>query len=125
MTDTKPIAALILDETLWPRHNISAANLAAITEAVRAGATMPPVVIDAKTSKVIDGGTASTPSSTCTGPNMRSGSTPTATATKPPCSPTPSPSTSAAATTSPDGISPAAPNSPKTSDSRSPPSPIS
>ena len=55
MTDTKPIAALILDETLWPRHNISAANLAAITEAVRAGATMPPVVIDAKTSKVIDG----------------------------------------------------------------------
>lgn len=55
MPDTKPIAALILDETFWPRHAISATNQAAIVEAIRAGEVMPPIVINAKSNTVIDG----------------------------------------------------------------------
>ena len=52
---TKPIASLQLDETIWPRGSIVAANVAAIAEAMRLGETMPPIVIDRKTSKVVDG----------------------------------------------------------------------
>jgi hypothetical protein len=54
-TETRPLATLVLDETLYPRHALSAVNVSAITEALRAGEVMPPVLIDAKTTKVVDG----------------------------------------------------------------------
>jgi hypothetical protein len=55
MSDTKPIASLVLDETIWPRHQLINANVAAMVEAIRVGMEMPPVLIDVKTSKVVDG----------------------------------------------------------------------
>ena len=54
MTITKPIASLTLDEKLYPRHTISAPNLASIMEAIRLGEQMPPIVISQK-DVVIDG----------------------------------------------------------------------
>lgn len=53
--DTKPIAALVLDETIYPRHTISMANVGAIAEAIQAGAEIPPILINARTNQVIDG----------------------------------------------------------------------
>jgi len=50
-----PLAQIIVDETLYPRHKVSAGNVALLKEALRSGATLPPVVLDAKTKKVIDG----------------------------------------------------------------------
>jgi len=49
------LAELIVDETLYPRHKISAGNVAILKEALRSGAIFPPIVLDEKTKKVIDG----------------------------------------------------------------------
>ena len=49
------ISELILDENLYPRHKISSYNVSMMVEALQAGAKMPPIVVDAKTHKVIDG----------------------------------------------------------------------
>lgn len=49
------IAEIIVDETLYPRHKISEGNILQLKEALRAGATLPPVVLDRETKKVIDG----------------------------------------------------------------------
>lgn len=54
-TGTRNLASLVLDETLHPRHAISNYNIAQLTEALRAGEILPPVLIDNKSGKVIDG----------------------------------------------------------------------
>lgn len=49
------IANLVLDETIYPRHTISMANVGAIAEAIMAGASIPPILIDQGSNRVIDG----------------------------------------------------------------------
>ena len=49
------LASIIVDETIYPRHKISAGNVAILKEALRSGATFPPIILDMKTKKVIDG----------------------------------------------------------------------
>ena len=55
MNKSMSVSELLLDETLYPRHKVSAYNVNRIMEALQAGATMPPIVVDEKTHKVIDG----------------------------------------------------------------------
>lgn len=58
MTDTTrtvKISSLILDETLYPRHSISAANRSSIIEAIHAGKTLDPILVAARTNTVVDG----------------------------------------------------------------------
>jgi len=50
-----PLAKIIIDETIYPRHKVSAGNVAILKEALRSGATLPPIILDEKTMKVIDG----------------------------------------------------------------------
>src|SRR5947209_20211520 len=47
--------ALVLDYSLYPRHKIDADNLRRITYAREAGAVLPPVIADRKSSRIIDG----------------------------------------------------------------------
>lgn len=54
-TETLKIANLVLDETIWPRHSISSANVSSIAEAVTAGEIMPPVVVASRSHVVVDG----------------------------------------------------------------------
>lgn len=49
------IAELILDYNLYPRTVVDRQHIAYMAEAENAGAKLPPVLIDAKTKKVIDG----------------------------------------------------------------------
>jgi len=51
----KQIASLVLDETIYPRHTVSVANVSAIAEAILAGADIPPILIDSGSNRVIDG----------------------------------------------------------------------
>jgi len=51
----KSIASLVFDESIWPRHKISESNIGAIREAILAEAEIPPILIDAKSSRVVDG----------------------------------------------------------------------
>lgn len=48
-------AGLILDFDLYPRHDVDNHNIRCIVTAIEAGETMPPVVIDKKSKRVIDG----------------------------------------------------------------------
>jgi hypothetical protein len=53
---TQTIASLVLDDTtIYPRHSVSSSNISGMKEAIRAGTEMPPITIDDKTNKVIDG----------------------------------------------------------------------
>jgi hypothetical protein len=49
------LAKIVLDETLYPRHKISDSNVSQLVEAIKAGAILPPIILDEKTLKVIDG----------------------------------------------------------------------
>ena len=49
------IARLVLDESIYPRHSVNSANIAAITEAVLAGETMPPILVNRQSLQVVDG----------------------------------------------------------------------
>lgn len=52
------IAVLILDWNLWPRasvNQIDYAHVKKMVEAAKAGDTLPPIVVDKKTKKVVDG----------------------------------------------------------------------
>lgn len=54
-TTEVPIGLVMIDETLYPRHKISSGNVARLMEALKAGATFPPVILDEATKKVVDG----------------------------------------------------------------------
>lgn len=54
-TETIDVGSVLIDETLYPRHKLSAQNVTYLKEAIRAGTELPPIVIDAKTRKVVDG----------------------------------------------------------------------
>lgn len=46
---------LVLDFDLYPRNNVDSHNVGVLVNALAAGATLPPVVIDKKSKRVIDG----------------------------------------------------------------------
>ena len=57
---TKQIASLVLDETIYPRHTVSIANVSSIAEAIMAGATVPPILVSRSSNaslnnRVVDG----------------------------------------------------------------------
>jgi hypothetical protein len=58
---TKPVvkvikaARLVLDYELYPRHEISASLVADLVRARKAGETLPPIIVDARTLRVVDG----------------------------------------------------------------------
>jgi hypothetical protein len=49
------VASLVLDFTLYPRNNVDSGNVANIVQALEAGTELPPVIIDKKSRRVIDG----------------------------------------------------------------------
>ena len=48
-------ADILLDYTLHPRNNVDAHNVRSICDALEAGETMPPVIIERKSKRVVDG----------------------------------------------------------------------
>lgn len=48
-------AELVLDFDLYPRNNVDSNNVAYLVAALAAGVELPPVVIDRKTKRVVDG----------------------------------------------------------------------
>lgn len=50
-----PVNSLILDFDLYPRANIDSHNVTLLVEALTAGVELPPITIDKKSRKVIDG----------------------------------------------------------------------
>jgi ParB-like chromosome segregation protein Spo0J len=54
MTTIK-IAELVFDTTVYPRMNIDSAHVGHIAQAMQAGADMPPIVVEKKTYRIIDG----------------------------------------------------------------------
>lgn len=52
---TMKAAELVLDFDLYPRNNVDQHNIKNLVDALAAGAELPPVIIDAKSKRVIDG----------------------------------------------------------------------
>lgn len=48
-------ASIILDYSLYPRHQIDAHHVGEIREAMRSGVTMPPIITDKKSKRAVDG----------------------------------------------------------------------
>lgn len=46
---------LVLDGDLWPRQDMQAYDKTSIVEALQAGTELPPIIVDKKTKKVVDG----------------------------------------------------------------------
>jgi len=49
------VAILVLDFDLYPRNNVDSHNVRSIVDAITEGETMPPVIIDRKSKRVVDG----------------------------------------------------------------------
>lgn len=54
-TEMIPFAELVFDFDIYPRHQIDATNVRSIREAIEAGDVPPPIVVDRKSMRVIDG----------------------------------------------------------------------
>jgi ParB-like nuclease domain len=46
---------VVLDETLYPRKSVSEYNVVRLANAIEAGASMPPIVLEIKTHRLVDG----------------------------------------------------------------------
>lgn len=55
MIEQIPIATLVEDMSVYPRHAVDDANVASLVAAIHAGATLPPIVADLKSKRVTDG----------------------------------------------------------------------
>jgi hypothetical protein len=55
MTRTLPLAKLVEDMALYPRHVVDDIHVARLVEALRAGAQLPPVIAEAKSNRIVDG----------------------------------------------------------------------
>jgi len=53
--ETVPAASLVEDFSVYPRHDVDGAHVADLARAVRAGATLPPVVADRASRRLADG----------------------------------------------------------------------
>lgn len=49
------IAELVLDYAIYPRNNVDDQNVRYIMDAMNAGEVMPPVIVDRKTKRIVDG----------------------------------------------------------------------
>lgn len=48
-------ASLVLDFDFYPRYNVDSHNIRSLADALAAGAELPPVIIDKKSKRVVDG----------------------------------------------------------------------
>ncbi len=58
-TETKvkvPLSQIIFDFNIYPRHKVSEYHVNELVEALKGGASFPPIVLDKKTNRIIDGG---------------------------------------------------------------------
>lgn len=49
------LADIVRDESLYPRHRVDETHVTALGEALRAGAVLPPLVVEAKSRRLVDG----------------------------------------------------------------------
>ena len=54
-TRRRLVSGLVLDRELSPRARLGSNHVRQLTEAIRAGATLPPIVVERDTSRVVDG----------------------------------------------------------------------
>lgn len=50
-----PLASLVEDYSIYPRHAVDDANVSSLVNALKAGATLPPIVIDRRSRRISDG----------------------------------------------------------------------
>lgn len=50
-----PLASLIEDFSIYPRHAVDDANVASLVNALKSGQTLPPVVAERKSKRIVDG----------------------------------------------------------------------
>lgn len=55
MTIDTRISTLVEDMTLYPRHNVDDTHVADLVRALASGATLPPIIVEATTLRVVDG----------------------------------------------------------------------
>lgn len=55
VVDQVPVAQLIEDLAVYPRHSVDGAHVAGIARAIEAGADMPPIIAEQGTGRVVDG----------------------------------------------------------------------
>jgi len=49
------LSELVLDWDLYPRQNVDSQHVGNLCDAIRGGASLPPIIVDAKSKRVIDG----------------------------------------------------------------------
>ena len=54
-TVTVKMAELVLDWNLYPRHEVDGFQVARLTEAIEAGEQLPPMMVDEKSLRIVDG----------------------------------------------------------------------
>ena len=55
MLKALPLAALIEDTAIYPRHSVDDVHVNTLAMALRAGTALPPVVVDLPTKRIVDG----------------------------------------------------------------------
>ena len=55
MTEQLPIAKLVEDMSIYPRHEIDMQHVGGIVQALEAGGQLPPIVADKKSLRIVDG----------------------------------------------------------------------
>ena len=53
--DMVPLSQLVKDYTVYPRKDVFWQNVESLVEALRAGATLPPIIVDRATNRIVDG----------------------------------------------------------------------
>ena len=53
--DMVPLSQLVKDYTVYPRKDVFWQNVESLVEALRAGATLPPIIVDRATHRIVDG----------------------------------------------------------------------
>ena len=52
--DMVPLSQLVKDYTVYPRKDVFWQNVESLVEALRAGATLPPIIVDRATHRIVD-----------------------------------------------------------------------
>lgn len=52
---TLAVASLVVDFSLYPRHNVDETNVGDLLRALQAGHTLPPIIAEAKSLRIVDG----------------------------------------------------------------------
>lgn len=54
-TTSLPIAELVEDESIYPRHAVDREHVTALTMALQSGAVLPPLIVDKASKRIVDG----------------------------------------------------------------------